>query len=235
MLNSFKRVINQKKDFSKVRKEVEIKFDHHSMIRFKAHYLSFERTWENENLSKDFSLSDFIKYCELCLFLRVCNQNGKIGKFYSEYRKGKLPSLIYLVLSNLGNIDENNLQIECRVITSFGWDSKNFNFDQDFDHYINFMKEMRFKLTKLEDMGHEMSGSLPKEDRKGSLSFMLMQAIDEIMTSHNYDSHPVYAFLKSFIKCSSLQDLLNPRIFYLSRDEYDFQYQCLIRSRNESF
>lgn len=198
-------------------RSLEVEFSDSSYKRLGAHYRAYERTWMANNLKPTFTGDEFSKYIESIFALR-CKTISDSPKEYSKtIKRVKIPALIYLVLENLGLVEAKDFGL---VITPI-WSGKIPMTRED-------IEALSIKLQELEDLGHEMARGLP-QGIDGGIDFMMMQIVDELVTTSLPSTHPVYALLRSFVKIASFQDLVIPRIHFLDQDEYDFQYENLVR------
>lgn len=203
---------------------VNVSFDSHSRDRVKSHFRSFERTWDKNSLSHTFEDIDLVKYVYTLFFLRCESQNTSLKAYSKVAKRVKIPSLIYLVLAQLGYVQIK--EIGLTLIPSFKKDVKH-------DELImspEDMDKLSLELQELENLGHEMARGLPLDD--GSAEFMMMEIIDGTLKTSDPKAHPVYAFLKSFVMTSSLDEFIKSRISWLTRDEYAIAYDTLVRSRD---
>lgn len=204
---------------------VEIKMDDHSFERVGAHYRSYERTWMKNSLTPTFTGIDLTRYIYTLFQLRCQSQVTSLKQYTKQAKRIKIPSLIYLVLEQLGYVQIKELGLTITPI---------FIKDERHDDLVMTPEELdklSFELQELENLGHEMARGIPMDD--GSQEFMLMEVIEGKMCTSDPKSHPVYAFLKSFIVSSSLDDFIKSRIYWLERDEYAIAYDTLVRSRND--
>lgn len=200
---------------------LEVEFFDSSYNRLASHYKAFERTWMNEHLSPTFTVDEFSSYIETLFALR-CNLMTESPKQYSKVLKQvKIPALLYLVMESLGEVEVKDYGLT--LIPKWGGKGKMMSVDD--------VKEISLKLQELEDYGHEMARGLPSSN-EGSMDFMMMQVIDDVVRTAVPSSHPVYALLRSFVKMASFQDLVIPRIHFLEQDEYDFQYKSISGSKS---
>lgn len=202
-------------------KVLEVEFSDSSYNRLRAHYLSYQRTWASESLTPTFSEEEFMSYIETIFQLRCITMDESPKEYSKVVKRVKIPALIYLVLENLGRVEVRDLGL---VLTPIWTGKKKRMTPSDVDLFS-------LKMQELEDLGHEMARGLPSTG-EGGVDFMMMQVIDSVVRTSMPETHPVYALLRSFIKLASFQDLVIPRIHFLEEQEYDIQYNSLIRRRS---
>lgn len=199
-------------------RSLEIEFSNSSYKRLGAHYRAYERTWMANSLTPTFTSDEFLKYIESIFALRCKTISESPKEFAKTIKRVKIPALIYLVLENLGLVEAKDFGL----VISPVWNGK-------IPMTRDEVENVSLKLQELEDLGHEMARGLP-QSLDGSVDFMMMQVIDELVMTSVPSTHPVYALLRSFVKMASFQDLVIPRIHFLDQGEYDFQYDNLVRS-----
>lgn len=203
---------------------VTVQFDNHSRDRAKSHFRSFERTWDKNSLSHTFNDTDFVRYVYTLFYLRCESQNASLKSYSKVAKRMKIPSLIYLVLAQLGYVQVKEIGLTLTPV---------FQKSDKHDELIMRAEEMEvlsLELQELENLGHEMARGLPMDD--GSVEFMMMEVINGTLKTSDPKAHPVYAFLKSFVLTSNLDEYVKSRISWLSRDEYGIAYDTLVRSRD---
>lgn len=203
---------------------VNVQFDNHSRDRAKAHFRSFERTWDKNSLSHTFDDTKFVRYVYTLFYLRCESQNTSLKSYSKVAKRMKIPSLIYLVLAQLGYVQVKEIGLTLTPV---------FQKSDKHDELIMTPEEMEalsLELQELENLGHEMARGLPMDD--GSTEFMMMEIIDGTLKTSDPKAHPVYAFLKSFVMTSNLDEYIKSRISWLTRDEYGIAYDTLVRSRD---
>lgn len=198
-------------------RSLEVEFSSSSYKRLGAHYRAYERTWMANNLVPTFTSDEFSKYVESIFALRCMTITDSPKEYSKTIKRVKIPALIYLVLENLGRVEAKDFGLVISPI----WKGKILMTRDE-------MEDISIKLQELEDLGHEMARGLP-QTIDGSVDFMMMQIIDELVVTSVPSTHPVYALIRSFLKVASFQDLVLPRIHFLEQSEYDFQYENLVR------
>lgn len=168
--------------------------------------------WIGTEVSDTLSVENLTKYLVTLAWLRTsfCNYNTQDLKALKNYKVVRdrlaIPTLFYQVLISIGVIEDTDYEIE--FIPSMEIDGKEL-LDPD------SMLEISNELHSFRACGFKMVQGLPR-DPSGDLEFMAMQCLEDEMITSYRDSHPVYAFLHSFIRNTeviSITDGLS-RYFY---------------------
>lgn len=200
---------------------VKVNLNANSMKRIGAHFQSFERTWMKNQLTPTFDSMEFVKYIYTCFYMRVKSQSESLKEYSKVSKRVKIPSLIYLVLEQIGYVHIKELGLVLSPISAI---------EKDWIIDPTDLDRISLLLQELENLGHEMARGIPIGD--GNQDFMLMQVIDESVMTHDPKIHPVYAFLRSFLTMEDIVKCIIPRVTYQSVDEYDIAYESLVRSRD---
>lgn len=201
--------------------EVKVDLNAHSLMRINAHFQSYERTWMKNSLTPSFDSIDFLKYIYTCFHMRLKSQSESLRDYSKVSKRVKIPALIYLVLEHLGYVHIKELGLVISPVSII---------DQSSILSVADMDRISLLLQELENLGHEMARGIPTSEGNGD--FMLMQVVEESVMTHDPKTHPVYAFLRSFLTMEDIAKYVNPRVIYQSTDDYDIAYSSLVRSRD---
>jgi len=113
-----------------------------------------------------------------------------------------VPAFFSVILENVGMAADSSLGIELKPVFDCG--------DPMDEEELHKTSSILRALTKL---GLHCASQMPR-DRKGSWDFMAMQLVEDVVKRHDDRSHPVYAFLSSFLAFKGLETTLFARVSY---------------------
>lgn len=210
---------------STVKVTVEIKDSELLSILGKKYNAELDRI-SNGRIAEVNAISDelFTNYINSLMWMRVNWVNGNLdAKYRKIYKYVSVPVLVYQLLLPIGHATDREFGIHFYPTISIEGESL-LSVEQ-----IMFISDI---LRRLENHGLAQTEGLPRAE-EGELEYMAMVTIERNILSYKR-SHPVYAFLSSFVQKTMLDERLNgvTRIFYGSETDFEFQIQRVLQSAN---
>jgi hypothetical protein len=173
-------------------------------------------------------VEDVLKAFKTLVFLRVNSVNHVGGKTMDSYRSVKkhfaVPVLVYQLLIPMGIAYDKDYSIEFVPETKIA--GEDLLAPQE-------MMALSDAFRRLENYGFKVVYGIP-ESEEGELQFMAMAHVGEEVLSYRTKDHPVYAFLASFFRQQTLNEVTGMmcRILYGYESDYRFYINRLLSSIN---
>lgn len=162
--------------------------------------------------------ADVLKAFKTLVFLRVNTVNGTSSKTMTDYRSVvkhfAVPVLMYQLLIPIGRAYDKDYSIE--FIPEAKIAGEDLLAPQE-------MMALSDCFRRLENYGFKVVYGIPTSE-EGELQFMAMSHVRDEVLSYRTKDHPVYAFLASFFRQQSLNEITGSMCRVLYGYERDFAY-----------
>lgn len=165
------------------------------------------------------------KYFNTLVWMRIAYIRN--DKTFSPYREASqfivVPVLAYQLIISIGKVHDGEWNIHI---------TPSYTTDGDDILSIDELTRVSSLLRGLENNGLKQVTGLPR-DKQGDLEFMVMQHINDKVTSHQV-SHPVYGFLAAFLQSTGNRAVYDQvqRIHYGTLIDYQARLSHLLPTIN---
>lgn len=160
------------------------------------------------------------KYFKTLLYMRIAWVNSELGDAYRRvYNHLSIPVLMYHVLIPIGEARDKEFGIKFIPTITID-DSELLSVEE-----LVLISDV---MLRMENLGLAQEQGIPR-DFEGELDYMAMVTVQNKILSYR-QSHPVFAFLSSFVRKRRLDDRLGgvTRLFYGTEADFELQIQRVI-------